>query len=321
MLTLDPKERITIPQIKLHQWYLGLKEETPRQLSAREPDPLYIIALDEIKENADIISNLKLLGWEESELMNDLLDQNTMNMAKAFYKLLVENKNLPMDKNDSPKVIDKKVLRRRSVAAGARTAQIGVTADPTIIKIHSDIKSKGKRSSQRAVRLSERPIRHEKRASASIEYQEPSVQPAASPAPEPVIVAAKIEPAGISVPVKSITVSTKSGVVWGISPSMEPEAKKYSVESNKSVTQILESLKNCFSEIGQYDISTKQTKNGIKVKARRSGKRHGSPVVKLNVIKQKEGDPTEIIIKGGGGKSNKEEFKELAKKVEETLVV
>jgi hypothetical protein len=102
---------------------------------------------------------------------------------------------------------------------------------------------------------------------------------------------------------------------------MEPEAKRYSVESNKSVTQILESLKNCFSEIGQYDISTKQTKNGIKVKARRSGKRHGSPVVKLNVIKQKEGDPTEIIIKGGGGKSNKEEFKELAKKVEETLVV
>jgi serine/threonine protein kinase len=141
MLTLDPKERITIPQIKLHQWYLGLKEETPRQLSSREPDPLYNIALEEIKENADIISNLKLLGWEESELMNDLLDQKTMNMAKAFWKLLVENKNLPVDKNDSPKVIDKKVLRRRSVAAPARTAQIGVTADPTIIKIHSDIKS------------------------------------------------------------------------------------------------------------------------------------------------------------------------------------
>jgi len=121
----------------------------------------------------------------------------------------------------------------------------------------------------------------------------------------------------IMIPV-NIVKPTKS-VVWGISPSMEPEAKKYSVESNKSVTQILESLKNCFAEIGQYDISTKQTKNGIKVKARKSGKRHGSPVVKLNLIKQKEGE-TEIIIKGGGGKS-KDEFKELAKKVEETLVV
>jgi serine/threonine protein kinase len=312
MLTLDPKERITIPQIKQHQWYLGSKEETPR--GEPEPETPYIISLDQIKENSDIVSNLKLLGWEESELMNDLLDQK-LNAAKSFYKLLVENKSLPIDKNDNPKVIDKKVLRRRSVGAPARTAQIGVTADPTIIKINHDIKSKIKRSSQRAVRNSERPIRSEKRNSAAIDYQYHPAEPGTTGNPgvtgSPILITVNA-----AAPVKT---TTTKNVVWGISPSNEPDSKKYSVESNKSVTQILESLKNCFADIGQYDISTKQTKNGIKVKARRSGKRHGSPVVKLNLIKQKEGE-TEIIIKGGGGKS-KEEFKELAKKVEETLVV
>jgi hypothetical protein len=308
MLTLDPKERITIPQIKQHQWYLGLKEETPRQMIEPEPETPYIISLDEIKENSDIVSSLKLLGWEESELMNELLDQK-INAAKSFYKLLVENKSLPIDKNDNPKVIDKKVLRRRSVGAPARTAQIGVTADPTIIKINHDIKSKIKRSSQRAVRNSERPIRSEKRNSAAIEY--PDNTESANTGNSGTTGSPILITVNAVVPVKT---TTTKNVVWGISPSTEPEAKKYSVGSNKSVTEILESLKNCFADIGQYDISTKQTKNGIKVKARRSGKRHGSPVMKLNLIKQKEGE-TEIIIKGGGGKS-KEEFKEFAKKVE-----
>jgi serine/threonine protein kinase len=311
MLTLDPKERITIPQIKQHQWYLGLKEETPRQINEPPLETPYLISLDEIKENSDLVANLKLLGWEEGELMNELLDQK-INIAKTFYKLLVENKSLPIDKAfESPRIIDKKVLRRRSVGAPARTAQIGVTADPTIIKINHDNKNKNKRSSQRAVRLSERPIRSEKRASAPMDYQDHHNVPH----PEP----GNGHPILIQVNTGSVKTSSKN-VVWGVSPSTEPEAKKYSVESNKSVTQILESLKNCFADIGQYDISTKQTKSGIKMKARRSGKRHGSPVLKLN-LKQKEGETsTEITIKGGGGKS-KDEFKEIAKRVEETLVV
>jgi hypothetical protein len=275
-----------------------------------EPETEYIISLDEIKENSDIIANLRLLGWEESELMNELLDQK-INMAKTFYKLLVENKSIPINKNESPRVIDKKVLRRRSVGAPARTAQIGVTADPTIIKINQDLKNKNKRSSQRAVRSSERPIRSEKRASAAINLINPEHPP------EPGEAVAPGNPNLI--PVNNVKSTTTKNVVWGISPSAEPESKKYSVESNKSVTQILESLKICFADIGQYDISTKLTKSGFKVKARRSGKRHGSPVVKLNLIKQKEGE-TEIILKGGGGKT-KEEFKEIAKRVEETLVV
>jgi len=100
--------------------------------------------------------------------------------------------------------------------------------------------------------------------------------------------------------------------------SSSSESKKISVESNKSVSQILESLKHCFADIGQYDISAKPTKNGFQVKARRSGgKRHGTPVVTLN-LKQKEKE-TAITIKSGG--KSKGEFIELAKKVEETLEI
>lgn len=237
------------------------------------------------------------------------------NMAKTFYKLLVENKNLPVDNHDSPKVIDKKVLRRRSVAAPARAAQVGVTADPTIIKAHPDVKRSSKRSSQRSsVRLSERPIRSEKsrQRSDSIGQKDDIIhtKEADSESKTPAT------PNNGSPMVKT---TTTKNVVWGISPSQEPESKVYQVGTNQNVTQILEALRNCFNDIGPFDISTKQTKSGIKVKARRSGKRHGSPVVKMN-LKQKEGDLTEITIKGGGGKT-KEEFKELAKKVEETLVV
>jgi len=103
MLTLDPKGRITIQQIKQHPWYLGLPDETPRTPTGQDrPEEPYLVDIKELKENSDVVSNLKLLGWEESELMNELLDTK-MTMAKTFYKLLIEHKNLPMD-DDEPKI-------------------------------------------------------------------------------------------------------------------------------------------------------------------------------------------------------------------------
>jgi len=84
MLTLDPKERITIPQIKQHPWYLGV-EDTPRQ-TEDSLETSYSISIPEIDSNSDVISNLRLLGWEQSELMNELLDKK-MNMAKAFFQV------------------------------------------------------------------------------------------------------------------------------------------------------------------------------------------------------------------------------------------
>jgi len=103
---------------------------------------------------------------------------------------------------------------------------------------------------------------------------------------------------------------------------LAPEAKKFSVDSDKTVTQLLESLRHCFADLGQYDLSAKQTKNGrgIKIKARKSGKRHGPPVATVKML-QKEHGETELILKGGKSRSERGEFKELARKVEETLVV
>jgi serine/threonine protein kinase len=297
MLTLEPKERITIPQIKQHPWYLGLPDDTPRQqLEPEPPIKPYVFTFAEIQENSDIISNLKLLGWEESELMNYLLDKTAMNMAKVFYKLLIDHKSLPLDEQqDNGQVIDRKVLRRRSVALPARASRIGDAPDTTT-KPPPEIRYRAaKRSSQRvAVRRSERPVRN----SSNDKHRE------------------KAETLGEVESNSSVTPEKTKNVVWGVSPTLEPEAKKFSVESNKSVTQVLEALKNCFADLGKYDISAKHTKNGIKVTARLSGKKHGSPVVTVN-LKQKEVQ-TEMVLKGGGKSKG---WIELAKKVEDTLVV
>jgi len=53
----------------------------------------------------------------------------------------------------------------------------------------------------------------------------------------------------------------------------------------------------------------------LKVKARKSGKRHGPPVVTVNL--QKEGDSSVINIKGGP--KSKDEFRDITKKVEENI--
>jgi len=94
MLNVDPKERITIPHIKLHPWYSGLKDDTPRSPESETPHEPLVLTLTDIKVHTDVIGNLKLLGWEESELMNELLSKE-MNTAKMFYKLLVDHKNHP----------------------------------------------------------------------------------------------------------------------------------------------------------------------------------------------------------------------------------
>jgi len=124
MLTLDPSERITIPQIKQHPWYMG-EDDTPRSARSnfnKDPEEPYVITLDELQQNSDVLYNLRLLGWEETELMSELLDTKN-NMAKAFYKLLIEQKKLPTSNNnsktDTPQTIDRKVLRRRSIASPA----------------------------------------------------------------------------------------------------------------------------------------------------------------------------------------------------------
>jgi len=205
-----------------------------------------------------------------------------------------------------------KVMRRRSIGASAlRGSRIGVTVDPT----KPEVKSKSqKRASQRAA--VRRSVNVDKRS--SDEEHAPKARKQSSHNSQSSNNPLTISSSSISVSNSTPSKTTSKNVVWGVSPTLEPEAKKFEVESNKSVTQLLEALKHCFADLGQYDISAKQTKNGIKVKARKSGKRHGHPVVTVNLLQRDGETRNSVILKGG---KSKEEFKNLAKKVEETLVV
>jgi len=342
MLTLDPKDRITIPEIKEHRWYLGLPDNTPRKTTEREPpeDP-YILTIKDLQDNAEVLKNLRLLGWEESELMNELLSKET-NIAKIFYKLLIEHKNVPIEEEVEPEppkpVIDKKAFRRRSVGAPTRAAKVGSETPKPSPSQTGRVRAEKRASQRLSIRGSERPFLRASKP--KVGTDDPSLQsdaPVRSGSKKIVIGDNSVNFNTSSTVSTSSTISNPSvslppvapnsqkpdkggkAVVWGVSPSLAPEAKKFSVDSDKTVTQLLESLRHCFADLGQYDLSAKQTKNGrgIKVIARKSGKRHGPPVVKLQLL-QKEHGETELTIKGGKSRG---EFKELAKKVEETLVV
>jgi len=281
-------------------------------------------------------------------LMNDLLSLETKNnVAKVFYKLLIERKNVPMQEAEAEvevevvppqrPIVDNKVLRRRSVGAPTRASRVSTAVEPP--KAGAEVKRRSeKRASQRApdVRRSERPItRFNKQDSISRERSATVGSSAEAPPPshlETRTTTSKKEPVPLTitstgsttasvtlapVPPNAPKLDKGKAVVWGVSPSLVPEAKKYSVESDKDVTQLLESLRHCFADLGQYDLTAKPTKNGVKVTARKSGKRHGAPVATVNLLKKEDGE-TELILKGG---KSKEQFKVLAKKVEETLVV
>jgi len=311
MLTLDPKERIIIPQIKQHPWYLGV-EETPRHIDQLEKP--YVLQIPEIESNSDVISNLRLLGWEQSELMDELLDQEKMNMAKAFFKLLVEQKNLPADPTDTPQNIDKTVLRRRSIGAGTSAARIGVTTDTT--KAPVLMKNRLKRSSQRGSQRIAQPVTRTNSRPYNSSAESAQTRSTTSNQPQ-TNEKTKEKTSPIHSPKSEKSSEKSKAVIW--TAGIEPELK-HSLESTKSVTQILEALKHCFADLGQYDLSAKHTKNGLKVKARKSGKRHGPPVVTVNIGQPREGEEggQKVIIKG---KKSREELKEFTKKVEETLVV
>jgi 5'-AMP-activated protein kinase catalytic alpha subunit len=127
MLNVNPNERINIPNIKKHPWYkLGANKEDME-------DPVinlenFTITLEEAQGNKSILENLKLLGWEDSQLMDELLSPD-MNQAKMFYKYLNENKLNPKKSRpliESPKnspisVTPDSKTRRRASDSRARS--------------------------------------------------------------------------------------------------------------------------------------------------------------------------------------------------------
>jgi len=97
---------------------------------------------------------------------------------------------------------------------------------------------------------------------------------------------------------------------------MAPEAKKFQFDSDKGITEILASLQNCFKDL-QLDLSTKQTKTGFKVKARKSGKRKGKTEMKVNICQKEDGQSVVSFEKSG---TSKAQFQELTKKLRQHLL-
>jgi len=295
MLTLDPKERITIQQIKQHPWYLGV-DDTPRQLTEETSVEPYIITINELQHNSDVVSNLKLLGWEQSELMNELLDPK-MNMAKAFFKLLIDHKNLPTGQidDDTPQNVEKKVLRRRSI--GASSKNILVTSETSTTKPSPISRNRLKRGSQRGSQQLTLPASRNPNNATPVQGTLADSGQHKNPA----------TPQSSLNSSSTTNISPKSGdkskgVIWGVSPT-ESESKQtqpHNLESTKSVTQILEALRHCFADLGHYDLSAKQTKNNrlkVTVRERKSSKRNGPPVVTVSLLHSRDGETTSVSIK------------------------
>jgi len=115
---------------------------------------------------------------------------------------------------------------------------------------------------------------------------------------------------------------------WGISPTQDPSAKMYSVESKMSISQILDSLKVCFNSL-ELEFSEKKQKNSVKVKGRLSdGNRKKTQVI----VELKPLDDGNIVVNfkpttkkrlSSKKKDTKpvESFPEVCKKIEENLIV
>eukprot|EP01124_Arcella_intermedia_P035329 TRINITY_DN8963_c0_g1_i1.p1 TRINITY_DN8963_c0_g1~~TRINITY_DN8963_c0_g1_i1.p1 ORF type:complete len:534 (-),score=113.09 TRINITY_DN8963_c0_g1_i1:28-1629(-) len=315
MLHTDPKERITIPIIKLHPWVSGITEEVPStpKHDDKTSEPL-ILTLHDIQTNNDVISNLKLLGWEESELMNDLLSKD-INSAKVFYKLLIDHKNRSLTEatKKTTEKPDNKVLRRRSVGV------------PRAGKVSNAVKEKEKRlsdkkrpvlqrpisrySEQPNTRHNDKPLQHDK-----MDKHPEKVEKHISERYERPMEHGNNTPSQNHAPGQHGKKDVK--VIWEISPTVEPEAKKFQLETDKGIGELLDSLQHVFKEL-QLDFDSKPTKKGFKAKARKSvGKKKGKTEVKVNVSQKEDGQRVISFEKSG---TSQAQFQELSKKIEENL--
>jgi len=106
-------------------------------------------------------------------------------------------------------------------------------------------------------------------------------------------------------------------VGWNVSPSRDPHANIYGFESKKSLTQILESLKECFKQL-ELDITTKPpTTAGETIKLKGQSKKK-LQVVKVQLTPTEKGS---VVAFKRPGNFIQDEFYDLVKQIEQTLVV
>ncbi|KAI5648216.1 hypothetical protein M9H77_34221 [Catharanthus roseus] len=86
MLVVNPMKRITIPEIRQHQWF---KVHLPRYLAVPPPDAMqHLKKLDE-----DIIQQVLRMGFDRTQLLESLQNR-IQNDATVAYYLLFDNRSL-----------------------------------------------------------------------------------------------------------------------------------------------------------------------------------------------------------------------------------
>jgi serine/threonine protein kinase len=265
MLNVNPSQRITIPDIKKHPWYkLGAsKEDMEEPVLSIEP---FNVTLDEIQSDKPMLDNLKLLGWEESQLIDDLLAKE-MNQAKIFYKYLNEHKHnkIQSPKPAPPKAPSSEEKQRRRASDG-RARSHG-----TSVKTNTRSRSRSRSRSREKVKEKDINIDTDESVSENKENETstPSVHDKKAASGKILqnvrsVVSSDDTNATVNPPfTRSKTPRQRAATLgertrpnlngsdgrsrWGISPTQDPSAKMYSVESKMSISQILDNLRLCFN--------------------------------------------------------------------------
>jgi len=368
MLNINPSQRITISDIKKHPWYkLGAnKEDLEEPTMIIEP---FTLKLEEIQSDKTLLDNLKLLGWEEIQLIDDLL-ATEMNQAKMFYKYLTEHKQAKNKMTDSPKhtstpkqPLSEEKHRRRASDSRARSHGSTVKAHSSRSRSRSREKEREKEKEKQQEKPQEKPQEKqqekqqdketitttcEESISENKENLESSVEKKSTSTKlfqtvRPTVSNNNNDDNSQNQPfARTKTPRQRAATLgertrhngsdirsrWGISPTQDPSAKMYSVESKMSISQILDSLKVCFNSL-ELEFSEKKQKNSVKVKGRLSdGNRKKTQVI----VELKPLDDGNIVVNfkpttkkrlSSKKKDTKpvESFPEVCKKIEENLIV
>jgi len=84
MLLVDPLKRITIPEIRMHPWFL---QSLPRYLTAAPPDPLS----QSLKVDEDVLEAVVRMGHDKNQVL-EALRTRACNEATVSYHLMRDNR-------------------------------------------------------------------------------------------------------------------------------------------------------------------------------------------------------------------------------------
>jgi hypothetical protein len=105
---------------------------------------------------------------------------------------------------------------------------------------------------------------------------------------------------------------------WGMSPSKNPNAKIYSVESGKSINQIFDNLKTVFDGL-DADVKVSKKKNGgVKVVASHKDASGKKSKIKVSV-QEKEPGKSVVTFKNASSSKKDDGFVDLLQEVEKKL--